>query len=313
MPDISKNAGSAGATPAAAPDPLIDQVVVDLHIARRNLLIYPSSHEQVKRGLSRVFKSLSAVLAKEASITLAVMKDGLAVNDRSLDSNPAVVGDLAAVLKHYQIATLSFTNGVEPKELVRFLRMITANREKIMAKGGIAVIADSRQLPHIRIQAVDYSKLQLTEESEIQRSSRRSSDRSIWQAFVTNLLAGDSQQNHDGKSAAGINLDPNELADMLNQQILNPEVAIAQYEQVVAGAADAKSGSADVSAGLLHFQQMIKELSPDLQNQFLATTFDRCAQTDNLSNTANLIDGLGAELIVQMLSQANSAGKQISP
>ena len=313
MPDIPKNKQTASATPTAAPDPLIDQTVVDLHIARRNLLIYPASHDQVKRSLSRVFQSLSAVLAKEATITLAVMKDGLAANGRALESNPAVIGDLAAVLRYYQIATLSFSKGLEAKELFRFLRVITADREKVMAEGGITAVVDSRRLSHIKIQAMDYSRLQLTEEREIQRSSRRSSDGSVWQVFVTNLLATGNLQNHDGKSAAGINLDPNILAGMLNRQILNPEVAIAQYEQVVAGAADAKSGSADVSVGLLHFQQMIKELNPDLQNQFLATTFDRCTQTDNLSNTANLIDGLGAELIVRMLRQASSAGKQISP
>jgi hypothetical protein len=313
MPDIAKNTETAGLTPAASSDPLIDQAMVDLHIARRNLLIYPASHDQVKRSLSRAFQSLSTALARDETITLAVMKDGLAVNEKALGSNPAVISELAAVLKLYQIATLCFAKGLEPKELVSFLRVITADREKIIAQGGIAAVADSRKMSHIKIQTLDYSKLQLTEESEIQRSSRRHGNGSIWQAFVTSLLSGGNQQKHNGETAAGVNLDPNELADMLNRQKVNPGAAIAHYEQVVAEAAHAGSGSVEVSEGLLLFQQMIKELNPDLQNQFLATTFDRCTQTADISNTANLVDGLGAELILRMLRQASSAGKQISP
>ncbi len=311
MHEKPKNTETAGPTIAAAP--LIDQAVVDLHIARRILLIYPGAHDQVKRGLSRVFQSLAAVLAGEPTITLAVMRDGLTANAHPLRSNPAVLAELATVLKNYQIATLSFSKGLEPIELVRFLRMITTDREKIMAEGGIVAVADSRQLPHIKIQAVDYSKLQLTEESEIQRSSRRPGEGSIWQDFVAGLLAGGGQQNHGGKTGTGINLDPVELADMLNRQILSPGAAIAHYEQVVAGAAVAESGSPNMSEGLLLFQQMIKELNPELQNQFLSSTFDRCAQSENIVNTARILDGLGAELIMRMLSQANSAGKQISP
>ncbi len=83
------------------------------------------------------------------------------------------------------------------------------------------------------------------------------------------------QLKHNKNAAAGINLGPDELADLLNQHILNPQAAIARYEQVVADAVDAQSGSLHMSEASMHFQQMIKELNPDLQNQFLSATFDR--------------------------------------
>ncbi len=313
MPEKPKNTQSAISTISAAPGPLIDQAMVDLHVARRVMMIYPASHDQVKRSLSRAYKRLCAALAKETRIVLTVSKEGLSANDQPLGANPAVLADLASVLKQYQIATLSFSKGLEPKELVGFLRLITADREKIMAEGGIVTVVSRRRLPHIKIQSVDYSKLQLTEEREIQRSSRRDSDGSIWQAFVANLLAGENQLDQGMNTVAGINLDPSELAHMLNRQMLNPQAAIARYEQVVAGAADAGSGSPHMAEGLMCFQQMIKALNPGLQNQFLSATFDRYAAIDDISNAARLTDGLGAELIMRILHQASSAGKQISP
>ncbi len=40
--------------------------------------------------------------------------------DQPLGANSAAIADLASVLKHYQVATLSFSKGLEPKELVGF-------------------------------------------------------------------------------------------------------------------------------------------------------------------------------------------------
>jgi hypothetical protein len=312
MPDESKNIATAGEP--ACTDPSIHQAIMDLCIARRTLLIYPSSHDQVKRSLHRAYHGLIAVLESESSITLTVMKEGLAVNERVLDSRNTAFADLAAVFKQYQIAVLTISEGLGSKELVRFLHLMTADRDKIVARGGIAVLVGKSRLDHVAVREVDYSKLQMTEESEIQRSSRRESDGSLWQAFVTDLLSGEDQALPSGKVTAGINPDPNELAALLNGLRMSPGTAIAHYERAMAGAAEGRTASSmRMSEGLQLFQQMIKELNPELQKQFLASTFDRCAQSQGNADVTPLVDGLGADLIVRMLRQANSDGKQISP
>jgi hypothetical protein len=312
MPDESKDIAT-GSAPAGT-DPSIHQAVMDLCIARRTLLIYPSSHDQVKRSLHRAYHSLTAVLEPESSITLTVMKEGLAVNDRVLDSRNTAFADLAAVFKQYQIAALTISKGLGSKELVRFLHLMTAERDKILERGGIPVVAAESRLDHVVVRAVDYSKLQMTEESEIQRSSRRDSDGSLWQAFVTDLLSGGDQPLPDGKASPGISLDPNELAALLNRRKLRPGAAVAHYERAMADAAGGRTAaSTRIPEGLQLIQQMIKELNPELQKQFLASTFDRCAQSLDNADVTPLVGGLGADLIVRMLRQANSDGKQISP
>jgi hypothetical protein len=259
MPDESK--GPSPPNALSGLDPSIQQAVMDLGIARRTLLIYPPSHDQVKRSLKRAHQSLITVLDQEASITLTVMKDGLAVNDRPLESKAALFADLSAVFKQYQIAALSISKGLGLEELVRFLAVIIAERDKIMARGGIAAVFDKQRLDHIQIRVVDYSKLHMTEESEIQRSAPRESDGSLWQAFVADLLKEEDPPSSGGRTASDINTDPGALAALLNQRMMTPGKAIAHYERVMVDAAEGRTqASSDMSAGLAQFQQMIKEL-----------------------------------------------------
>jgi hypothetical protein len=312
MPDESKSMTSSSASAGA--DPLIHQAVLDFCIARRTLLIYPISHDQVKRSLQRAYHSLSEVLEPESSITLTVMKEDLAVNNCILDSKSTAFSDLVTVFRQYQIAALTISKGLESKEFVRFLRLMTAERDKIMAQGGVAAVAGKSRLDHVMFRTVDYSKLQMTEESEIQRSSRRQSDGSLWQAFVSGLLPEEGSAQPDGQMAPGTDPDPDTLAALLNRGALRTGTAIAHYERAMAGATEGRNASSPgISHGLQCFQKMIQQLNPKLQEQFLAAAFDRCAQSPDMAGANRLLGGLGAGLIVRMLDQANSDGKLISP
>ena len=312
MPDEPKTVTSPGASADA--DPLIHQAVVEFCIARRTLLIYPFSHDQVKRSLQRAYHSLTAALEPGPNIMLTVMKEVLGVNNRLLDSKCTAFSDLAVVLKQYQIAALTISKGLEFNEFVRFLRLMAAARDKIMSEGGIAAVAARNRLDHVKFRAVDYTKLRMTEESEIQRSSRRQRDGSLWQAFVSDLLSEQDPAQSNGGTASGITTDPLALAALLNQGKLRPLAAIDHYERAIADAA--KSVTAPLPGtvqGLEFFQQMIRALNPELQKQFLATTFDRCAQSQDTADAGRVMYGLGADLIVRMLEQAGSDGKLISP
>lgn len=290
------------------------QALVDLHVARRTLLIYPITHEQVKRSIVRAYNGLKKIIISDEGVTLAVMKERISVGDQVLGAKNPVLKGLAEVLKYYQIATVTFNKGLHIKELARFLQLICFDRDKIITKGGMAAAARERNFASILIQTVDYSKLQLTEEQEIRRSSGDGdgdSDRqgSIWQQFVTNLMSN----RLDPDTAVGPDVNPGQLADLLNHQALDVHQVIGQYTSTLARAeafgADEKASAKE----LLAFQQMIKELNPNVQRQFLSATFDSCGQLATISDAAHLIDGLGGDLTIQMIRQANSQGNAISP
>jgi hypothetical protein len=296
--------------PNYAPDAtdigLVGQAVIDLQIARRTLSIYPITHEQVKRSIAKAFRSLGQVTGPAEGITLIVLKDGLGVGDRMLDPKSPVLVDFAGILKHYEIATVTIGKNLKINELARFLQLICLDRAKIMAKGGIAAVAGELKFSNIGIRAVDYSQLQLTEEDEIHSAASETEEKSsVWQQFVSRLTASQASGG-DGISA---HVNPVNLAQMLNRKGVDVDQVLNLYQDAIAIASKEGHGRESLAQALLSFQEMIKELDHGLREQFLSATFDHCAQSD----AAHLIDGLGGDLIVQMLHQASSKGKKISP
>lgn len=289
---------------------LVTQAVIDLHVARRNLLIYPLSHEQVKRSIAKAFKSIGQVAGPPPGITLIVMKDGIGVGDQTLDTKSSILADFASVLKHYQIATVTIQEGLHIKELARFLQLICLDRGKIIDKGGVAAVVDGLDFKSIRLQAVDYSQLQVTEEKEIHRVSGEPEERgSIWQQFVSNFTAG--HPTSDGELPSSMN--PGQMARILNQKGLDVGQVVQHYQSTIAGATEAGSDEESLTNELAAFQEMIKGLDDGLREQFLSATFDHCDQLPSASDAAYLCEGLGGDLIIEMLSQASSKGKKISP
>ena len=313
MTDPSKPKSDTAVAIPLDGDLQIVRTIVDLHIARRTLLIYPASHDQVKRSVVKAFKQLAAILARRPSLVITVMDDGLGVDSRPLESKNRIFKELAHDFKRYGIAVVSFRNGIQAKELARFLQLLTIDSARVAAKGGIASVARDAKLSHIDIQTVDYSRLQLTEEREIRRCPGAGSADSIWHQFVTHILADnpEPQQAPSDRPSPG----PAKLAALLNGRQLDVHATIDQYSKLVAQTIGDGAGEAPFSEAIGQFQHLIKELNPELQKQFLAATFDGCGQAASISESdaANLIEGLGGDLIVRMLSQANSDGKQISP
>jgi hypothetical protein len=286
------------------------QTVVDLHIARRNLLIYPLSHEQVKRSILRAYKSLTSIITMDSTVTLAVMKDRISMDGQDLGGNNMVVKDLAGVLKHYEVAAVTFKKGFQINEFARFLQLICANRDKVMAKGGAAAVARKRNFQFIQIHAVDYSKLQVTDEQKIDRSAGVAPQQvSVWQQFVSGIMA----DRADEVLAANLLSDPGALADMLNKHALDIDAVVGHYGKVLAAAEASESGREKLTGELLSFQELIRKLDANLKAQFLSATFDYCGQVATIADAAHFIDGLGGDLIVQMLHQANSRNCKISP
>jgi HEAT repeat protein len=291
----------------------IAKVVADLHIAHRNLSIYPPTHEQAQKSVQKAYTGLSKTLEHRESLTFAVMKDGLFLDQTPLPAGNQICTEFAHILKKFQVATLTFGQELDELELIRFLLLVGSDREEISDQGGIEAAAEACNLSNIALAAVDYSKLQLTQEHEIQRSDSKDQQRSVWQLFVTHIL--DGRSNQESRSDAGFQtlMNPDELARLLNQKQLDVKQALGLYDELLLEMAQMPTDDPQPRQGLQSFQAMIKELSPELRKQFLAATLRGCSTSESEKGTAQLIEGLGADLIVQMIRQASADRQQISP
>lgn len=138
-------------------DPAIEaiaKVVADLYIAHRNLSIYPLTHEQVKQSVQKAYAGLSKALERQKSFTLAVMKDGLALDQTRLPANNQICKEFAHILKQHRVATLTFEQELDGSELIRFLLLIGSDQEEVSEQGGIEAAAEACNLSNITLAVI---------------------------------------------------------------------------------------------------------------------------------------------------------------
>jgi HEAT repeats len=303
---------------------LLTEAIIELNISRKNVGIYPPGHIQIANSIERTYQILQNMLEIRAEMTLGVAKDTLLVGQDYLDKKNPVYRDFALSLSQHEIASITFIRGLEKDELVRFQRILTTKPEEIRGSGGITKVMADADIPHIRIQSIDYDRFHFTEEQEIFKASARGkgdalSDSNVWQDFVTHLsadsLAGPGQ-GVSAKDAAQIN--PAELARLLNERKLDANAAVESYDRIISsyvrGTAEKKQLTQEQSKTLANMNSLLRDLHPELRKQFLSVAFKNIsARTGSPVEAEAVIGGFTDDLVIEMLGLANAEGREISP
>ena len=300
---------------------LLSEAVIELNISRKNVGIYPPGHIQITRSIERAFELLLRLFEISPEMTLGVAKDTLLVGQDYLDKKNPVYRDFALSISQKGITAVTFKRGLTREELVRFHRILSMRPEEIGSSGGIGEIVADSFLDHIKILAVDYGSFHATDEKEIykpQTNSAEDAGSNIWQDFVTHLsagtLAGAGQDGVSIKDAETV--DPSELARLLNQRKLDPVSAVESYDRIISThiryAAEKKQLTHDQSKTLESLNSLLKDLHPDLRKQFLSVAFQRVSSSRSEDAEA-IVGGFTDDMVIEMIGQANSEGREISP
>jgi hypothetical protein len=301
---------------------MLSDAVIELNISRKNVGIYPPGHVQITKSIDRAFDMLLKLFALRAEMTLGVAKDTLFVGQDYLDQQNPVYRDFALSLYNQGIAAVTFIRGLDREQLVRFHRIITTKPEEISSMGGIAKVVENAGIPNIRVMAINYGSFHLTEEMEITHSHAKSKDETgpgLWGDFVSHLSAGTiavpgQEEGISLKDAEQI--DPTELARLLNDRKLDPSIALQSYDRVISShvrvRAEQRQLTRDQSQTLRSLNSLLKDLHPDLRKQFLSVTFQKTADASP-AVTEEIMGGLTDDMVIEMLQQANAEGREISP
>ncbi len=303
---------------------LLSEAVIELNISRKNVGIYPPGHIQIAKSIERTYQILQKMLEIRAEMTLGVAKDTLLVGQDYLDQKNPVYRDFALSMSQHEIASVTFIRGLEKDELVRFQRILTTKPEDIRGSGGITKVMADADIPHIRIQSIDYDSFHFTEEQEIFKASAKGkgdeqSDSHVWQDFVTHLSAGTLAGPGQGVSAKDAEqINPAELARLLNERKLDANSAVESYDRIIStyvrGTAEKKQLSQEQSKTLANMNALLKDLHPELRKQFLSVAFKNIsARTGSPGEAEAVIGGFTDDMVIEMLGQANAEGREISP
>jgi hypothetical protein len=301
---------------------LLSEAVIELNISRKNVGIYPPGHIQIVNSIRRAYVLLQKMFEIRDEMTLGVAKDTLLVGSDYLDQKNPVYRDFALSMNQQGIAAVTFMHGLDEEELVRFHRILTIKTDDIRAAGGIEKAMSDAGIPHIKIVAVDYSSFHVTEEQEINRPNTKMEEGAgthVWQDFVSHLSDGTLASPGQGVSIAEAEqIDPSELARLLNERKLDANAAIESYDQIITtyvrGAAEKKQLTKEQSITLKRVNALLKDLHPELRKQFLAVAVNRLSTRANAPvEAAEVLGGFTDDMVIEMIEQANAEGRQISP
>jgi hypothetical protein len=301
---------------------LLSDAVIELNISRKNVGIYPPGHIQITKSIDRAYEILLRMFEVRPEMTLGVAKDTLLVGQDYLDQKNPVYRDFALSLNQQEIAAVTFVQGLGKDELVRFHRLLTTKPEEIRAAGGIGKVMADADIPHIRIHAIDYKSFQVTEEQEIMRPHAtrggEKPDAGVWQDFVSHLVSGTLAAQGQGVSLKDAGeIDPSELARLLNERKLDAGPAIQSYDRIISDhmrtVSESKQPTKEQSAILGKLNNLVKNLHPELRRQFLSAAFQQVSSHSSVAGAEEVLGDLSDDMVIEMLSHASEAGKQISP
>ena len=295
------------------------ELITDFNTARRNVHLYPAGHVQVGLSVERAHQALHRLLQQTTDFTFGAVKDTLIVGKEPLDLRNPSCREFALVLKQNDIAALTFSQGLTQEELSRFLQVLAGGRPDAGPGELLLEVLSRKALPHIRVRTVDYSRFRVTEEEELRRKDparRGVSVRSLWQCFVTRLVALEFLTADGSRPLGEADLmDPPAVARLVSGKDLDLNTSLRSYGNALrdhAQQVEGRKGPVE-PIDLKPLNLFLQELGPQAREQFLATTFQFCSTHGAAAWTELVLGSLDPNLLLGMLQQAAKEERQISP
>ena len=272
---------------------LLSNAIIELNIARHILMLYSREHQLVQLSLDKTFTILSDLFELRPEIALAIAKDTLIVDGRQLDPKNPVFREFALALSRMSAALVTFVKGVTREEVYDFFQFLSRDADGISSETLPQVLAQY-QLRHIQVTPVDYRAFSFAEE----RARKDGSDEYLLERYIKALLDGELPA--DGVQAVVENVEPGTLAVLMNQAGGEMTQA-ASYDTVVSSYLRNSAGGPFSGGDLQRLMTFIAGLSPELKQQFLASSV-RSVSRDP-ADLGRALEGVSTDSLIEFVTE----------
>jgi hypothetical protein len=274
---------------------LLSDAIIELNISRRNVSIYPRDHPSVEKSLSRAFDFLKKLFEIRPSITLAVAKDTLIIDDHYLDKKNPVYREFALQLSRMNIAYVTFISGLTKDELYEFHRLIS---EKITntSLNEFQAMYRERNLTHISAGFIDYSAFSF-EEGKVQKEN---ASVQLWERYIHGLLEGTLQTSD--VSDVMREIPPAMLAQLLNKAEAG-DLKEETYDKVITAYMRKSSEKVFSSGDIKRLMEFINGLRPEIKKQFLSSTVRNIS--GDIDSAAKSLEGISTDEVMELMNAIN--------
>ncbi len=297
---------------------LLKEFLYALNILRRQIAAYPAGHPMIDVALNNLLQLNNKLLEFRHSITIGIARDTLLVENYDLNPRDPVLKDLAKNLFDAKVASLTITKDLTAGEICQFLQILRVRKGVDAGADNLAQRLDQAGILGLTAREIDFSAFHKTEATEITAPKPQfveSETAVLWKAFAEGLSRG-TLDPHGAKAAAGVGLDPELLADVLNKDLTDPDATEkieASYEEAITVFL-AKSFREQVRSQarketLGRLARLIEKLNPELRLRFINSTLKSCAVHEELAE--EVVSSLPQSAILMALEQADSTLLQI--
>jgi|SRR3989339_24210 len=296
----------AGDKPASEEFRQILRLVAALNMIRMNLGMYPPGHIKITESFNSAFAIIEEALSNRSELTLEVAGNALRFGETVLDNRNTAIRDYVRTLKNLRILSVSFHSGLRKEELLEFNRILSSKPADIWAEGKIEGILAKAGIIGIKVKEANADIYSQTRESRVVREKaiKKTTGKEFWKDFLARLPEPDRLH----PAAALQNL--NEQRELWQAAAINYEAVIHEHFKAVR---EGRAVSAEQRETLTEVSLFIKELHPDLKEQFLEVVERQVAlQPDNALIMENL-KCFPRDIFLDIVNKANEGNNQISP
>ncbi len=284
----------------------------------KNIRLYPAGHDLVKTRTKAAYQLLSKLLAKNKTLLFGVARDTITFGEKNLGVDSPSCSAFAKALSRNEIASLTFEQGVSQHSLYLFLKAVGVLPEHRSNEKTLEQELAALNIPHIGIVTVNYMDFDRVQGStghgDDNGLAGEKTDSATWLEFATRITHGTfGQPGAVSESSGGrVSPGPEALATAINANAhKQPDIA-QQFSFYLDQMLQQKNPSqASMSGGEL--STVLTSLNPQIRDQFLRATLQKCDQNREQNNPEKLLRGFSHNLIKDMLQLITEKDAAVSP
>lgn len=279
-----------------------------LHLALKNIQLYPGKHPLVKDRLSAAHQFLAKILINKKSLLFGIARNIFTYHAEPIGENSLACTSLAMILSRYEVASLHFSYGISRHTLFVFLKAAGILPEQEKSGSQLQQDLSAINLPHLDIERIDYNYFD-RKDSTSAVGDKAPATALTWLSFTQKLTSG-MLGLFDGRSSG-----PEALARAINKQAAQQPEIIVEFttllDQMLRQSHQEILPPTHFGGGEL--SRLLASLNPELRSQFIDTTLQRCDHNMQSKGPQKLLSKFSDSVVLQLLQHINSKKISISP
>ena len=275
---------------------LIEELITELKVSIRTIVVYPRDHPAVQNSLNRVYTVLQNIFQLRPGITLAIGKDTFLIDTHPIDKNNHLYRQFAQHLRRLSIACIHFSPGLTLDQLYNFQRIISIQR-KDLSNEGIRETLSKYDLSHINVGFLDYEAFSFEEGKTAQEIPQED----LWETYIVGIINGTLRIEEISEELGDVPLDT--FAQLLSR-MGKRGISKTSSQNIVSLYMKKFFQKPFSNREIKKLLASIDELPSDLQEQFLSKVIETLSR--DILITARVYRNISAELIMELFEAIQS-------